>query len=83
MDFLTYVKDEALVLIPVLMILGKIIKISNIIPNRYIPLTLLLISILFTTAQFGITYQSVIQAVLLAGAAVFGHQIVKQARSDQ
>lgn len=81
MDFLTYVKEEALVLVPVLMILGKMIKVSKIIESRFIPLILLFISLIFTTFNFGFSYQSVIQGILVAGAAVFSHQLIKQAKN--
>ncbi|GAA0454535.1 phage holin family protein [Alkalibacillus silvisoli] len=80
MELLNYIMDDALILIPVLMILGKMIKTSSIMPNRFIPFALLAISIMFSTIMMGLSLQTLIQAILVTGAAVFGHQLVKQMR---
>ncbi|MET3683335.1 hypothetical protein ABID56_001430 [Alkalibacillus flavidus] len=80
MDLLNFVMDQALILIPVLWILGKMIKQMALVPNRFIPVTLLAISVVFTTVMMGLSVESIIQAILVTGAAVFGHQIVKQFR---
>jgi len=83
MEFLQFVKDEALILIPVLLIIGKMIKISKLVSSRFIPLILLGISLIFSTAIFGFSYQSAIQGVLIAGTAVFGHQLYKQSKVEE
>ncbi len=80
---MNYIMDEALILVPVLLILGKIIKVSSIIQNRFIPFVLLAISVVFTTLMMGLSVQTIIQAILVTGAAVFGHQITKQLRDVQ
>ncbi|GAA1068987.1 hypothetical protein GCM10009662_85370 [Catellatospora coxensis] len=78
MELMNYIMEDALILIPVLMILGKMIKVSSIMPNRFIPFALLAISLVFSTIMMGVSLQTVIQAILVTGAAVFGHQVVKQ-----
>ncbi|NIK13253.1 phage holin family protein [Alkalibacillus almallahensis] len=78
MEILDYVMDEAFVLIPVLWILGKMIKQMQLMPNRFIPITLLGISTIFTTVMMGLSVETFIQAILVTGAAVFGHQLWKQ-----
>ena len=78
MELTTYLIDEALVLIPVLIILGQIVKEIKEIPDKYIPLILLVLGIAGAIALIGISADSVIQGILVAGAAVYGNQIYKQ-----
>jgi uncharacterized membrane protein len=78
MDFSTYIIKEALILIPVLMIIGKIVKSTPKIKNWLIPYILLVLGIVLTGLMMGFSVESFIQGVLVTGTAVFGHQIVKQ-----
>lgn len=78
MDFLQYITQNALILIPALNILGKIIKEIDKIPDKYIPLILLPFGILGTLALAGVSVDSAVQGVLITGAAVYGNQMVKQ-----
>ncbi len=78
MDFLQYITQNALILIPALNILGKIIKGIDKIPDKYIPLILLPFGILGTLALAGVSVDSAVQGVLITGAAVYGNQMVKQ-----
>lgn len=79
MEFLEYIVEEALILIPVLIIFGKLIKNTQHVEDRYIPPILLIIGVVLAVFLIGFTVQAIIQGVLVAGAAVFGHQLVKQA----
>ena len=83
MDLTTYLIDEALVLIPVLIILGQIVKEIKRIPDKYIPLILLVLGIAGAIALIGISADSVIQGILVAGAAVYGNQIYKQLTKEE
>jgi len=76
-----YLIEEALIVIPALLILGKIIKGTPNIKHWTIPYVLLILGIAFTIALTGFNVDSVIQGVLVSGAAVFGHQLVKQAKN--
>ncbi len=78
---LEYIVENALVLIPVLNIIGMIIKNTEKIPDKYIPLILLFFGVVGTTAILGISAHSVVQGVLVTGAAVYGNQIVKQLKT--
>jgi hypothetical protein len=78
MDIKDYVVDQALVLIPVLIILGKILKSIPLIANWVIPVVLLVPGVLGAMALGGWTVESAIQGVLVTGAAVYGNQIYKQ-----
>lgn len=83
MDLMSYLIDEALVLIPVLIILGQIIKGIEVISNKYIPVILLVIGIGGAIALMGVSANSVIQGILVAGAAVYGNQIYKQLTKEE
>lgn len=82
MDILEYVVDKALILIPVLNILGMLLKNIEKIPDKFIPLILLAFGILGAIALSGLSADSVIQGVLVTGAAVYGNQIVKQLKKE-
>lgn len=82
MDVLSYIINRALVLIPVLNILGMILKTLEKIPDKFIPLILLAAGILGSIALMGVSADSVIQGVLVTGAAVYGNQMVKQLKKD-
>ena len=78
MEILGYITDRALILIPVLNIIGMIIKRLERINDKYIPIILLGVGVLGTVGLLGVSVDSVIQGVLVAGTSVFGNQIVKQ-----
>ena len=79
MDIVNYVVQEGLVMIPVLYIIGEIIKSTELLSNKWIPLALLIVSVGFTPLLLGAyTADNVVQAVLVAGVTVFGNELVKQ-----
>lgn len=81
MEFLNeYLIEEALMVIPVLLILGKIIKETPNVKSWLIPYFLLFIGVVLTVFLLGFNIDAVIQGILVAGAAVFGHELYKQAR---
>jgi len=79
MDFVEYVIEQALVLIPALYVLGMIIKHTQFIKDKYIPVILLAVGIAGAIALLGVTVEAVIQGILVTGVAVFTNQLVKQA----
>ena len=86
MDFSQYVKPELLVLIPVLFILGEIIKHTEAIRDNWIPAILgivgILLSAIYVWAVSGFSllmvFVAITQGLLVAGASVYVDQIVKQ-----
>ena len=91
MEIINYISPELLILVPVLLIFGKIIKSTDYIKDKFIPavlgiagIVLAVVWVLATssvaTYQDGLTaaFTAVVQGVLCAGAAVYGNQIVKQ-----
>lgn len=86
-NFLDYIRPELLVLIPFCIVLGLILKSAEFIKDSLIPLILggvaILLAICYIAGDsdtFGVTgwFTAVTQGILCAGAAVYGHQIVKQ-----
>lgn len=83
MDILNYVVQEGLVMIPVLFIIGEIVKGTELLSNKWIPLVLLVISIGFTPLLLGAyDTNNIVQAVLVAGATVFGNELIKQSTRE-
>ena len=79
MDILNYIVQEGLVMIPVLFIIGEIVKGTELLSNKWIPLAVLIISIGFTPLVLGsYTADNIVQAVLVAGVTVFGNELIKQ-----
>lgn len=81
MEFLhEYLIEEALVVVVALIILGKIFKETPNFKQWLIPYTLLIIGVIATVGMLGLSFDNVIQGVLVSGAAVFGHQLFKQGK---
>ena len=83
MEILKYITENALILIPVLLIIGQMIKSIEKIPDKYIPLILLPLGIVGAMALGGWTINSAVQGILVTGAAVYGNQIVKQLKKEE
>lgn len=83
MEFINeYLIQEALVVIPVLLILGAFIKGTPRVKDWTIPYVLLVIGVTITVAMLGFNVDAIIQGVLVSGAAVFGNQLYKQAKEQ-
>lgn len=79
MDFLNYIVGNKLILIPVLYIIGYIIKNIKIIRNKFIPLFLLVIGIILSVLMGGDTIiNNVVQGILVTGATVMTDQMIRQ-----
>ncbi len=77
------ITENALLLIPVLNVLGSILKGIEKIPDKYIPIILLVFGILGAIAILGLSAESVVQGVLVTGTAVYGNQVVKQLKKSE
>ena len=81
MDIINFIIEEGLIMIPALYIIGEIIKFTGVLNNKWIPLTLLVFSLLFTPLLLGgFTPDNIVQAVLVTGVTVLGDQLIKQSR---
>lgn len=78
MDIITYITEYALILIPALMVLGRIFKTVKVIPDRFIPVLLLPAGIVGAGLMLGWHIDAIVQGVLVTGTAVYGDQLVKQ-----
>lgn len=78
MEIIEYIINEALIIVPVLWILGNFLKRTPKVQDWIIPWVLLAVGILAALGIIGFTVNAAIQGVLVAGAAVLGHQLVKQ-----
>lgn len=78
MDILNYIIEKALILIPVLIIIGWIFKQTPKFPDWCIPWALLVLGIVGAGFWIGWTPEGVFQGILVAGTAVFGNQLYKQ-----
>lgn len=84
MDISSLIIENRLILIPALIIIGWVCKQIKVIPDKFIPLILLGLGILFSLLmEWGFSITAVIQGILVAGAAVLGNQIPKQLKKDE
>ena len=83
MEFLSYISDNALVLIPVIYIVGMFLKGLEGVSDKYIPFVLMFVSIAFSVAMLGLNVDSIIQGILIAGATVLYNQLIKQYKKDE
>ena len=80
MDLLKYITDKMIILIPVLYIIGMIIKGTEKIKNKYIPVILLPLGIVGAIAIGGLNVDSILQGILITGVTVYGNQLITQYR---
>ena len=78
MDFTQYIVQNALVLIPVLYVLGMLIKNTKKIDDKYIPIILLIAGIAGAVGIMGVNADAVVQGVLVTGTTVYTNQLIKQ-----
>ena len=86
MEFENYIKPELLIIVPVIYIIGMMIKKTEKIDDKWIPLILgifgVIISCLYVMSVEGVSltgiFTGITQGVLTSGCAVFVNQLVKQ-----
>ena len=83
MEFLNYISDNALVLIPVIYIVGMFLKGLEGVSDKYIPFVLMFVSIAFSVAMLGLNVDSIMQGILIAGATVLSNQLIKQSKKSE
>ncbi len=83
MEFLNYITDNKLILIPALYIIGYIIKNTSLIKDKYIPLILLFIATILSIFMGKDTIINIIiQGILVSGTTVFTNQMIVQANKN-
>ena len=83
MDFLKYITENAIILVPVLYIVGAILKSTELIKDKYIPILLMPIGIAFSIAIIGVNVEAIIQGILVTGATVYSNQLIKQLNKNE
>ncbi|GEM_PF-2666677 len=84
MEFLVYITENALVVIPILSIIGIMFKENKKIKDKYIPFLLLPIGILLSMGlRQSISSDAIVQGVLVTATSVYLHQLVKQIRKNE
>ena len=74
-----FIVEDGLVLIPVLYIIGEIIKQTLLIKDKWIPLLILFFGVIFSILLLNDTMiNNIIQGILITGATVFVDQLKKQ-----
>lgn len=92
MEYLDFIRPELVTLIPLLYVIGMMLKQAAFIRDNFIPLILggvgILIAICYVcgdTATFSLTAiaTAVTQGILCAGVAVYGNQVFKQIKKGK
>lgn len=78
MEITSYLSEKMFPLVIFLYVVGMILKNTERIKDKYIPLILLPIGVLFSLLITGLSVDGVIQGVLATGVTVYGNQVVKQ-----
>ena len=78
-----YILDNALILIPAIYVIGAILKGTELIKDKYIPVILLPIGIVLGMILIGFDVNGFIQGILVTGVAVYANQLVKQALKEE
>lgn len=94
MDFTSYIEPELLITVPVLYVLGTMIKRSEL-SDKYIPIILGVMGIILATvysfigneinstdAVLSIIFAGVTQGLLCASASVYANNVLKQMKKD-
>ena len=78
MEITNYLSENMLPLVVFIYVVGMILKDIERIKDKYIPLILLPIGVLFSLLITGLSPDGVIQGVLATGVTVYGNQVIKQ-----
>jgi len=78
MDLQKFIIDQAFILVPVLYIIGKILKNTPKIKDWTIPYLLLIFGIAGAIGIMGFTVEALFQGVIVTGMTVFSNQLIKQ-----
>ena len=83
MDIVSYIVENSLILVPCLLVLGSILKGTEKVKDKYIPLILLPLGIVGAVAIGGFNVDSIIQGILVTGASVYCNQLFVQGKKAE
>ncbi|MBU5307539.1 phage holin family protein [Clostridioides mangenotii] len=78
MDIMSFIPEQLLIIVVVLNVLGVACKSYPILDNKYIPIILLLLGIVFSICLVGLNVTSIMQGILCWGVAIGVNQTYKQ-----
>lgn len=78
MDYVSFISEKSLIIVPVLYIIGMVLKDIKKFPDKFIPLILLIFGCTISILMFGLSISSFIEGVLITGFTVYGNQVFKQ-----
>ena len=77
-QLLNMIVEDGLIMIPALFVIGEIVKQTETVNKRWIPVIIITVSFILTPLVLGgHTADNVVQAILVAGAPVLGHEVWK------
>lgn len=79
-QIMEFIINDALIVVPALWVLGTFLKSTPNVPDWTIPWALCVAGIGGTIALMGPSPEAVIQGILVTGAAVLFHQLLKQTK---
>ncbi len=78
-----YISERALVLMPVLYVIGMFLKATPKVPDWIIPWILLVVGVGCAVAIMENRLEGIIQGVLVTGASVLAHQLIRQTKKRE
>ena len=78
-----YMMDNALILIRAVYVIGAILKGTELVKDKYIPVILLPIGVILAMLLVGFNVNGFIQGILVTGVAVYANQLVKQVKKEE
>ncbi|WP_025690221.1 phage holin family protein [Paenibacillus zanthoxyli] len=75
-----FIKPELLLVVAVCWVIGYVLKQTPRVPDWTIIYVVTLAAVVVVILGYGLSVESVLQAVLCASVAVYGNQLVKQAK---
>lgn len=79
-NVMDYIVKQSFILIPVLYILGIMLKTTEKVNDWIIPWLLLVFGITGAIALMGFNINAIFQGILVTGATVYANQLIKQSR---
>ena len=83
MDIVSYIVENSLILVPCLLVLGSILKGTEKVKDKYIPVILFPLGIVGSVAIGGFNIDSIIQGILVTGASVYCNQLFVQGKKSE
>ncbi|WP_315167273.1 phage holin family protein [Metaclostridioides mangenotii] len=78
MDIMSFIPEQLFIIVVVLNVLGVACKSYDILDNKFIPVILLLLGIVFSVCLVGFNVTSIMQGILCWGVAIGVNQTYKQ-----